>query len=230
MLSWNVYAIPFKIAFNSDNINWEDKKIIISSKIEYIQILFQSGNIFSLPPLTLSHSGICFTTSDISNYWSVNCIPELKKSILNQDYYLAPIYINQYNIILGIFTPHTSNGQLLFSNIIKNRNTNRTSNSNSNSNDKQSSLQTTSFLACINKSDNNMINAILEHQYNSFNSAKKLNLFLETKNDSCHEKMITLEWRVILINCRNYLPRIDIIRQMPIKTKGFFQNLPNPLH
>ena len=222
----------------ASNLNWKDKTITIRHNIKYITI-----NIKHLESKydcsDASRIALPFTYSELSNYWFNNIDKysnlfniDFNKLIIGIDYSIAPIYNSKNNsdnssknnsdtnekIVIGIFILDTKSIKYLdnkqtkpireftkyefISQIAGNDN-----NSNSNGNDNIPIF--------------NVLNGILDYQQNkvdtTYSLLDKLNICIPNLNN------YKLNWKIILKNARNYLPKLDTI-----VIKESSRNLLNP--
>lgn len=237
----------FTLDIIASNINWIKKTITINKNIEYIKITIKHYNKKQFKDLKnekidndMSENNFnikSYRWVDIVNYWlkNINIYNnyfniKFDKLDINIDYCLAPLFIASNNLIIGIFI---YNKMKIESNLQINNNkpiTNNKSNTNVLSN---IDFKTYGSLSIIKPSNN--INKINENKLNLFNglinyenSKNKFNEFNEEKISLADDKYnIPLKW--ILLNSRNYLPKLEIIKKDNIlQFTKIFQNLPNP--
>ena len=236
--------LSFNFMCDDKTLNWEKKTLTVNSNIDFLYLNLTyypeqnyksniNSNIDSTIESTIK-SKLFLKKYKISNelsliskcntfieYWK-DTIKEYNKAfniefdklILNTDYSLAPLYITENTIYIGIILLNTKIISTNYNNI--NTNTN---------------IQSYNFLSeikpyqCKNKlnlNKYNFINGILnkesnknKHKINNNNNDNDKQFVLDT------QKKIPLH--IILQNSINYIPNLEIIR-----VKKNFQNLLNP--
>ena len=126
---WQIIPEYFKIDFNcaNDDIQWGTKTLKIFDHIEFLQIILThcqykqkkenmlQNNLFSIKPLIKN----ILSFSMIKEHWLNNIIhtPIGLNYKIDEDYYIAPLYISANNIYLGVFVIGSSRGNELFKTI-----------------------------------------------------------------------------------------------------------------
>lgn len=227
-MEWNIGIQIFKISVMSDNMNWLDNNLILHRNIEYLQISFHSGKYIEIPiELKLKLKNGFPSSQNIIDYWqslqsSLNQeLKELKPYKLNQDYYLAPIYIMKKMIILGVFIPDSHTGKILFSKL---SNTSDTS-------DTSTPVSNTIFGFMSNITNTSGFNPNTKLNYNTYNIIAGILEYLPFPDKYLVIQKYRIHWKNIIANIRNYLPKIKIT-YLPPKTSSidFFRNRLNPSH
>lgn len=226
-MEWNIGIQIFKISVMSDNMNWLNRQLILHRNIDYLHVLFHSGKYIDIPPgLKFKLQSGFPSTQNIIDYWesllaNTPLLKELKPYKLNLDYYLAPIYITRSMIILGILIPDSHSGKMLFSKLSMTTNTKQTDN-------------IIGFMSKIanNNAISNRRNQKPEYEsYNIIAGILEYFPFPEDKYFAIQNYNISISWKSIITNIRNYLPKIKIT-YLPPKTSSidFFRNRLNPSH
>lgn len=149
---------------------------------------------------------------DVIKYWKANITVynemfhiEFDKLVLGTHYYLAPIYINSVDLIIGIFL-NISSITTEFNQIAKNDN---------------EGVKSYRFLSIIkpvninitkecNLKKFNLLGGILEYEYQNEVSKKPIKLYIE-EIVSLDDNKYNIPLKRILLNARNYLPKLEII-------------------
>ena len=236
--------LSFNFMCDDKTLNWETKTLTVNSNIDFLYLNLTyypeqnyksniNSNIDSTIESTIK-SKLFLKKYKISNelsliskcntfieYWK-DTIKEYNKAfniefdklILNTDYSLAPLYITENTIYIGIILLNTKIISTNYNNI--NTNTN---------------IQSYNFLSeikpyqCKNKlnlNKYNFINGILNKESNK--NKHKIN---DNNNDNDKQFVLDTQKKIplhtILQNSINYIPNLEIIR-----VKKNFQNLLNP--
>jgi hypothetical protein len=137
-----------------------------------------------------------------------------KNKIINQDYYLSIVYYSSKHLVIGIFI---MNIDMLDINLDSFK------------------IETVILLSkvVINEKNDFKFNIFLGilHYYNNLKKELenqfKMQSIIETHLDKKLNKQYIISWKMLLMNCCNYLPKLELV----IKEKqviGFFQNRLNP--
>ena len=227
----------------ASNLNWKDKTITIRHNIKYITInikhlesKYDCSN--SCDSCDASRIALPFTYSELSDYWFNNIDKysrlfniDFNKLIIGIDYSIAPIYnsknnsdnsskqnidtVNE-NIVIGIFILDTKSIKYLDNKQIKPIGeftkyefiSQIAGNDNNNNNNKNIDMF-------------NILGGIIDYQQNkvdtTYSLLDKLNICIPNLNN------YKLNWKIILKNARNYLPKLDTI-----VIKESSRNLLNP--
>jgi hypothetical protein len=227
-MEWNIGIQIFKISVISDNMNWLNRQLILHRNIDYLQVLFHSGKYIDIPSeLKFKLQSGFPSTQNIIVYWesllaNTPSLKELKPYKLNLEYYLAPIYITRSIIILGILIPDSHYGKMLFSKLSMATKTNT---------DTKQTDNIIGFMSKIaNNAISNRVNKKPEYEsYNIIGGILEYFPFPEDKYFAIQDYNISISWKSIITNIRNYLPKIKIT-YLPPKTSSieFFRNRLNP--
>ena len=240
----------YNININSDNItNLDDKKrenqnmiqILLSSAIEYLPIIItRYSNILPNQIIPLLDKNKCNT--DLSyefmkkTYWLEylskqtlekeidparnNILKWLKNKSINQDYYLAIVYYSSKRLVIGIFIMNIDMLDIKLDSfnietiiLLSKVNTNTKSDTNSDTN----------FF--------NIFQGILQYYNNLQKELGKKQLKMQNSIETLLDKKLikqdVITWKMVLMNCSNYLPRLEILVKEK-KVTSFFQNRLNP--
>ena len=235
----------YNITIKSDNIknntsnqtSTNNKNTInISSSIEYIPIIISRyANIFGKWTYSFNSNDSSYEFMK-KTYWLEylskqtlekeidparnNILKWLKNKSINQDYYLAIVYYSSKRLVIGIFIMNIDMLDIKLDSfnietiiLLSKVNTNTKSDTNSDTN----------FF--------NIFQGILQY-YNNLQkelSKKQLKMqnSIETKLDKKLNKQNDITWKMVLMNCSNYLPRLEILVKEK-KVTSFFQNRLNP--
>jgi hypothetical protein len=227
----------YNIKINSDNIlnnsliQTDCKSILnISSKIEYIPIIISRYvNIFCKWKCSLNCNDLSYefmkktfwleylsnqTLEKETNKARKLILQWFKNKIINQDYYLSIVYYSSKHLVIGIFI---MNIDMLDINLDSFK------------------IETVILLSkvVINEKNDFKFNIFLGilHYYNNLKKELenqfKMQSIIETHLDKKLNKQYIISWKMLLMNCCNYLPKLELV----IKEKqviGFFQNRLNP--
>ena len=215
------------VQFMADNntINWTDHIITIRHNIKLIHITINHYLEYKyITTISKKHLDIVYNWNKFIDYWNTNIIEynkvfniEFNKLILGVDYSLAPIYITNNNLCIGIFILNNK----IIQTITDNKNKKSYSFlsriepyivSNTNTNTKHNTKN-------INKY--NFFYGILSN--NDDEQFKNKDIIIYMKLDTNLDTKITIPLKYILQNSMNYLPKLEINR---IKMSS--QNLLNP--
>jgi len=229
----------------ASNLNWKDKTITIRHNIKYITINIKhleskydcSNSCDSCNSCNTSRIALPFTYSELSNYWFNNIDKysnlfniDFNTLIIGIDYSIAPIYNSKNNsdntskqntdtfnenIVIGIFILDTKRIKYL-------------DNKQTKSIGEFTKYEFISQITGNRKRDENdnmsifnVLNGILDYQQNkvdtTYSLLDKLNICIPNLNN------YKLNWKIILKNARNYLPKLDTI-----VIKESSRNLLNP--
>ena len=237
----------FSLEVLASNINWIAKTITINKNVKYCHITLnhymkdakkdatqnekkdvkKEINKKNIKPKfnIKSHSWL-----DVIKYWKANIAIynemfhiEFDKLVLGTHYYLAPIYINSVDLIIGIFL-NISSITTEFNQIVKNDN---------------EGVKSYRFLSII-KPMNITINITKECNLKKFNilygvveyhnevSKKPIKSYIE-EIISLDDNKYNIPLKRILLNARNYLPKLEIIEKDNIASfTMIFQNRRDP--
>ena len=228
----------FSLNIGGSNIDWIAKTITINKNVKYIHMSLNhymkdvkkdvkkeinKKNIKSKFNIK-SHSWI-----DVIKYWKANIAIyneyfhiEFDKLDLGTHYYLAPIYINSVDLIIGIFL-NISSITTEFNQIVKNN---------------TEGVKSYRFLSIIkpvninitkecNLKKFNLLGGILEYEYHNEvgrDRSKHINNII-----SLDDNKYNIPLKHILLNARNYLPKLEIIEKDNIASfTNIFQNRRGP--
>jgi len=224
--SYKVILEYIKINIVSEKIDWINKNISVNSNSENIIINIQrlenaletvigrKSNKLPLPDLIINNKAI--TYNDIIHYWNYNCALEnnfINTSLkINEDYFIAPCYIINGLVIIGIIIFNTKKELYKI-------------------------LETYNYLSTIKPLDDtnvfNIINGILNYRILCSGKIKLLgkkildNKHLKIKIN--YEKELLIKWEYIFRNISNYLPKFKITYKSNKNIiTNFFQNRLNP--
>jgi hypothetical protein len=215
--SYKVILEYIKINIVSEKIDWINKNISVNSNSENIIINIQrleniivKSNKSLLPNLIINNKAI--TYNDIIHYWNYNCALENTSLKINEDYFIAPCYIIDGLLIIGIIIFNTRKELYKI-------------------------LETYNYLSTIKSLDDtnefNIINGILNYRISCSGKIKLLgkeilgNKYLKIKLH--HEKELLIKWEYIFRNIANYLPKFKITYKSNKNIiTNFFQNRLNP--
>lgn len=194
----------------TSHINWKDKKIILNHNIKYINVnmkhithithIAKYTSIESKDTNTYTNT---YTYSDITKYWLSHINEhnehidlykiDFTKLVLDVDYCLAPLYVSINNLYVGIFILNPEHIAKISNTIIS----------------KYGFLSTVEPLVNISKKcDLNKYNIMNGIIHNTIHEKSIFNL----------DTNICVPLIYILKNIRNYLPKLEIIRD----TKNMF--------
>jgi hypothetical protein len=222
----------FSLDVLSSNIDWIAKTITINKNVKYIHMSInhyikdvkKEINKKNIKPKfnIKSHSWL-----DVITYWKANITVyneyfhiEFDKLVLGTHYYLAPIYINSVDLIIGIFL-NISSITTEFNQIVKNN---------------AAGVKSYRFLSIIKP-----VNINITKECN----LKKFNLLygaVEYQNEvgrdrsnhindtiSLDDNKYNIPLKCLLLNARNYLPKLEIIEIDNIASfTNIFQNRRGP--
>lgn len=222
----------FSLNIGGSNIDWIAKTITINKNVKYIHMsinhymkdIKKEINKKNIKPKfnIKSHSWL-----DVIKYWKANIAIynenfhiEFDKLVLGTHYYLAPIYINSVDLIIGIFL-NISSINTEFNQIVKNN---------------TEGVKSYRFLSIIKPVN---INITKECNLNKFNL---LGGILEYQNEvgkdrsnhindkiSLDDNKYNIPLKCLLLNARNYLPKLEIIEKDNIASfTNIFQNRRDP--
>ena len=230
----------FSLEVLASNIDWIAKTITINKNVKYCHITLnhylkdvkndekkdvkKEINKKNIKPKfnIKSHSWL-----DVIKYWKANITVyneyfniEFDKLVLGTHYYLAPIYINSVDLIIGIFL-NISSITTEFSQIVKNDN---------------EGIKSYRFLSIIkpvninitkecNLKKFNILYGVVEYQ-NEVGKDRSNHI-----NDtiSLDDNKYNIPLKIILLNARNYLPKLEIIEKDNIASfTNIFQNRRGP--
>jgi len=215
--SYKVILEHIKINIVSEKIDWINKNISVNSNSENIIINIQrleniivKSNKMPLPDLIINNKAI--TYNDIIHYWNYNCALENTSLKINEDYFIAPCYIIDGLLIIGIIIFNTRKELYKI-------------------------LETYNYLSTIKSLDDtnefNIINGILNYRISCSGKIKLLgkeilgNKYLKIK--LYNEKELLIKWEYIFRNIANYLPKFKITYKSNKNIiTNFFQNRLNP--
>ena len=224
------------------DINWKEKTLILPHNIKYLYITID----YYKDPHYISNCNVklFYNWNKFIAYWNETLLEyskafniDFQKLVLNVDYSIAPLYITNDIIIIGIYLINYTSKLRSIPSIPSIPST-------------QYNIQTFNFLSSVDL--NTITNQHTNHKYKNLNKYnciysilnrhisadyfKKQYLILETylntspdiknKNNINNNKTIcklTMPLKHILQNSMNYLPKLEIIF-----TKKIFQNLLNP--
>jgi len=225
----------FSLDLLSSNIDWIAKTITINKNVKYIHMSLNhymkdvkkeinKKNIKTKFNIK-SHSWL-----DVIKYWKANITLynelfhiEFDKLVLGTHYYLAPIYINSVDLIIGIFL-NISSITTEFNQIVKND---------------HEGVKSYRFLAIIkpvninitkecNLKKFNLLGGILEYEYQNEVAKKPIKSYIE-EIVSLDDNKYNIPLKHILLNARNYLPKLEIIEKDNIGSfTNIFQNHRGP--
>ena len=231
--------LSFNFMCDDKTLNWEKKTLTVNSNIDFLYLKLTyypeqtykyniDSNIESTIDSTiksklfikkykiLNELSLISKCNTFIEYWK-DTIKEYNKAfniefdklILNTDYSLAPLYITENTIYIGII--------LLNTKIITTNYNNINSNTNIQSYNFLSEIKPYQCKNKLNLNKYNFINGILNKKTNKIN------------NNNDNDKQFVLDTQkkiplhIILQNSINYIPNLEIIR-----VKKNFQNLLNP--
>ena len=208
----------FSLEVLASNIDWIAKTITINKNVKYIHMsinhymkdIKKEINKKNIKPKfnIKSHSWL-----DVITYWKANITVynkhfhiEFDKLVLGTHYYLAPIYINSVDLIIGIFL-NISSINTEFNQIVKNN---------------TEGVKSYRFLSII-KPMNITINITKECNLKKFNLLYgAVEYQNEVSRDSSNhindtisldDNKYNIPLKRILLNARNYLPKLEIIEK-----------------
>ena len=221
----------FSLEVLASNINWIAKTITINKNVKYCHITLnhymkdaqkdatqnekkdvkKEINKKNIKPKfnIKSHSWL-----DVIKYWKANIAIynenfhiEFDKLVLGTHYYLAPIYINSVDLIIGIFL-NISSITTEFNQIAKN------------DNEGAKSYRFLSIIKPVNinitKECNlkkfNLLGGILEYEYHNDVHRQPIKSYIEEIISLDYNKY-NIPLKRILLNARNYLPKLEIIEK-----------------
>ena len=216
---------------DNDTINWKDHIITIRHNIKLIHITINNYPEYKcITTINKQHLDILYNWNKFIDYWNKNSLEynkvfniEFNKLILGIDYSLAPIYITNNNLYIGIYILNNK----IIQTITDNKNI--------------KVKQAYSFLSRIEpyllsktktktKNDNkykyNFLYGILSNNNNDVHLKNKdiiIYIKLDSNLNNKLDTKITIPLKYILQNSMNYLPKLEINR---IKMSS--QNLLNP--
>ena len=223
--------LSFQFMCDNDTLNWNKKTLTINSNIDFLYLTINNYTDYTYSINNTEHSckskiNKSITLEHLFNYKSLleyfnTTIKEYSKAFtihfetleLNTDYILAPLYITETTIYIGII--------LLNPEIIKSINS-KSFNPNS-----YSLLSKINHYECktkVNCNNYNFINGILNK-----NNSNTINTISNTTSNITKNKEFVLDTNKkiplnnILQNSINYIPNLEIIR-----IKRNFQNRLNP--
>jgi len=208
---------------DNDTINWDTKTLSVKSNIDYLflNLTYFPDQLYKSKPKINSfltkNPEIVYNWKKFISYWNDTIQDynkvfgiEFDKLILNTDYVLAPIYITQTDIYIGIILLNTKYIKKIIADYaLKNINS---SSYNFLSNIK---LYNYNYKNKVNMNKYNFIYGILDKPHTNNSNTNTTMFVLDT------HKKIPLNY--ILQNSMNYLPKLEII-----VIKKSFQNLLNP--
>ena len=208
----------FNIMCDNDTINWDTKTLSVKSNIDYLflNLTYFPDQLYKSKPKINSYltknPEIIYNWKKFISYWNDTIQDynkvfgiEFDKLILNTDYILAPIYITQTDVYIGIILLNTNYSKKLIAEYAL-------KNITSSSYNFLSNIKPYQYKNKININKYNFIYGILNKSFNT-NTNKEFVLDIHKK--------ISLNY--ILQNSMNYLPKLEII-----VIKKNFQNLLNP--
>jgi len=234
----------YNITIKSDNIKNNQSSqtstntkntINISSSIEYIPIIISRyANIFGKWTCSFNSNDSSYefmkktycleylskqTIEKETDPARKNILKWLKNKLINQDYYLAIVYYSSRRLVIGIFIMNIDMLDIKLD-LFK--------------------IETVMLLSKVTtntkydtKSDTkfNIFQGILQY-YNNLQKElgkKQINLknSIETQLDKKLNKQDIITWKMVLMNCCNYLPKLELLIKEK-KVTGFFQNRLNP--
>jgi hypothetical protein len=204
----------FNVKTISDNINWENKTITINNRIEHTNVIFEnylfnnnSTTSFIIKTDLYKQQSVISWKSliDLWNSYILEYTKYIKNYIkftilsLGTDYYIAPIYITKNITILGIFIFDNQNTNSHTDNIIKK--------------DVFGFLSTIKPIGNIKEIDKNKFNICSGILNFRNHNNKYFNTQFENKmiTRNIPGTIIEINWKIILSNIRNYIPKLDII-------------------
>ena len=225
----------FSLEVLASNIDWIAKTITINKNVKYIHMSInhyikdvkKEINKKNIKPKfnIKSHSWL-----DVIKYWKANISIyneifhiEFNKLVLGIHYYLAPIYINSVDLIIGIFL-NISSITTEFNQIVKNN---------------ADGVKSYRFLSIIkpvninitkecNLKKFNLLGGILEYEYHNEVSKKPIKSYIE-EIISLDDNKYNIPLKCLLLNARNYLPKLEIIEKDNIASfTNIFQNRRGP--
>jgi len=230
----------YNITIKSDNIKNNQSSqtstntkntINISSSIEYIPIIISRyANIFGKWTCSFNCNDFSYEFMK-KTYWleylskqtieketdpaRKNILKWLKNKLINQDYYLAIVYYSSRRLVIGIFIMNIDMLDIKLDSF------------------KIETVMLLSKVITNTKSDTkfNIFQGILQY-YNNLQKElgkKQINLknSIETQLDKKLNKQDIITWKMVLMNCCNYLPKLELLIKEK-KVTGFFQNRLNP--
>ena len=222
MLILNLMSIQFMA--DNDTINWTDHIITIRHNIKLIHITINNYSEYSdytyVTTISKKHLDIVYNWNKFMEYWNKNSIEynkvfniEFNKLILGVDYLLAPIYITNNNLYIGIY--------ILNNKIIQSIKDNKNKKSYSFLSRIEPYLLSNTKHNTKNINKYNFFYGILSN--NNDEHLKNKDIIIYMKLDTNLDTKISIPLKYILQNSMNYLPKLEINR---IKMSS--QNLLNP--
>ena len=211
----------FSLEVLASNIDWIAKTITINKNVKYIHMSInhymkdvkKEINKKNIKPKfnIKSHSWL-----DVITYWKANITVynkhfhiEFDKLVLGTHYYLAPIYINSVDLIIGIFL-NISSITTEFNQIAKN------------DNEGAKSYRFLSIIKPVNININitkecnlkkfNLLGGILEYEYHNDVHRQPIKSYIE-EIISLDDNKYNIPLKCLLLNARNYLPKLEIIEK-----------------
>ena len=211
----------FSLEVLASNIDWIAKTITVNKNVKYIHMSInhymkdvkKEINKKNIKPKfnIKSHSWL-----DVITYWKANITVynkhfhiEFDKLVLGTHYYLAPIYINSVDLIIGIFL-NISSITTEFNQIAKN------------DNEGAKSYRFLSIIKPVNININitkecnlkkfNLLGGILEYEYHNDVHRQPIKSYIEEIISLDYNKY-NIPLKRILLNARNYLPKLEIIEK-----------------
>ena len=246
----------YNISIKSDNITIPDTQqtekqnilqIQLLSTIEYLPIIItRYSNILPNQIIPLLDKDLCY--KDLSydymknKYWleklndtleidtsRKNILKWLKKDTtkINHTYFLAPLYYSSNKLILGIIIIGKMELEI---NHLKTETEIFLANISSSTNEKLAKKEMKNkFNICLGiynyykKLENDFKKT--RDKYKTTTHLDKLLISTNNSNNNSNNNVIT--WKMILMNCSNYLPKLELLIKEK-KVTNFFQNHPNP--
>ena len=231
----------FQLDIITDAINWNDKTISIRDNIKYIMVNIKhfrksdkKENLESLESLDLP-----FSNNDISRIWYNNISKysqifniNLNKLVLGTDYYIAHLHIsrspikkdaNNANNVNNVNNVNNANNVVIGIFILPNVEIEQNQNQN------QYQYRFISTIRPLTNADQEDHTEQLSDKYkNKFNILSGILNYKNVKHESNESnKYLVLDtnfkilWKHVLINARNYLPKLDIIIHKPYNFSAF---------